>query len=187
MLVLVATGLLSMVAGCPDPASPPAVCTQAQVDISPCGGDLVGTWKVACYGPLSPDVTLTSPPEITIRFDSAASYSKSATGDDYVVQIPLSEIGPDRTFHAASCADLDSVAASVGGGCQTIGSDCECTYSTSALSQSGTYSTSGDHVTTSISGSAIDSTTQGYCVNGNQLRLGVHVGNFGTAAVFIKQ
>jgi hypothetical protein len=151
---------LALAAGCSSPkptsAAPAGDCGQVQ----PCGGDIVGTWKIvsACLnlpdggalgavtidGQTCQGVTASSPEytvQGTITFDSSMQFEETLTlfGESATVSIPAS------CFPGMTCAELgaqldqgvDAAAGALSASC-TGTTTCECTTQTVPFGDGGT-------------------------------------------------
>jgi len=176
----VAVGLLLAAIGCGSSAASSGTCGK----VSPCGGDLTGTWTLTgSCADLATQPALSCPDERidswtptisgTWTFNADMTYTRSTTSSAVVVwSIPLSCI----SALASSCADFEAQAQAGLNPDQTITctgtSTCLCTETAGPLNQSdnGTYQTSGTDITYT---SAVDGTTgtSSYCVQGSTLHL----------------
>jgi hypothetical protein len=164
--------------GCGQP-DPPSACAQQPL-VRPCGGELVGTWKLSCYEALGAGVTVTGLPLETYAFDAQGRYALSVADSSYVVNVPSAAFTQDGPY-GASCADLSMAAETVGGSCAMDGTTCACTHP-SAMAGTGTYS-----VDTGTSVTLSQAVVAPYCVDGDVLSLPVVIGNFATLGMFAKQ
>jgi hypothetical protein len=158
-------------------AGGPASCLQVQ----PCGGDVVGTWKIlggcinsaalsaavmaACPGAtvggnIAISGTVTYNADLTYTFDVTETIAETQN-------LPLSCTG------LASCSELEARMSADNpdaivtcSGTDTCG--CQTTLSIPRTTASGTYTTSG---TTVVLSSGTSTTTDSYCVQGNMLHL----------------
>jgi hypothetical protein len=165
--------------------SSPMTCTQLPLQM-PCGGDLVGTWTLSCNEPLTAGLTVTSPPEERYTFDSSGKYTFSASGPDFVVNIPSADFVPDGGLNSSweSCPMASTNAAAFGGSCAIVGETCACAFPTSAQGQLGTYTTSGNTVMMEQATSAVN---VAYCATGSTLTVLTRFANFPTTGVFTRQ
>ena len=157
----------------------PASCLQAP----PCGGDLVGTWRLLGGCVNGADLTASGSANCPARsvsgtvdisgtttFGADLSYSFDvAQTITFFESIPLS----CTTF--ATCADLQADRATsmptwVVTCTGTTTCDCIATISVPGKAVTGTYTTSGTNVVMTDSGST-DPRTDAYCVQGNTLHL----------------
>lgn len=164
-------------------------------NVSPCGGNIVGTWKVqnACAGSGSSPVAEMNCSGATLQVGSL-SVSGTVTFNanmTYAVSLneSFSEIVNTPTSCLAmggatvSCSDLSAAAgtALVGidagmtkASCATAGSNCACTLTVSndINTESGTYTVSGNTFTnTPSAGGTSSMSNAGYCVQGNTLHI----------------
>lgn len=157
----------------------PASCLQAP----PCGGDLVGTWRLLGGCVNGADLTASASANCPARsvagtvdisgtatFGADLSYSfEAAQTITFFESIPLS----CTTF--ASCSELQadramSSATLVTTCTGTTTCDCISTTSVPNTAVTGTYTTSGTNVVLTASTST-DPKTDAYCVQGNTLHL----------------
>jgi len=177
----VLAGVAAVASGCGSGAkSTPANCDQVQ----PCGGDVVGTWKVdgACANAAQENIelqtTATCAGEVldgaalnvsgSVTFNADLSYTISSWQKTAV----LAETAPLSCLPASSCA---SVSAGAGATAQftcvdASGGKCNCTliYPDMFSADVGTYAISGETVNLTGAQSA-DSFP--YCVEGPRLHL----------------
>lgn len=152
-------------------------------NVQPCGGDLVGTWTInkACISSLTPDSTCagdtisnTSATETgTLSFTSAGTYTSNVS-----LTLSYTEMIPASCISGLTCADLQSQFAIIGATATCTGSTvCTCSISLAANgAETGTFTASGTSLTTTSSASG-NSSSMGYCVQGNT----VHFLHFDTA------
>jgi hypothetical protein len=186
-------GLLIFAAGCDGASAVTRDVCGPQQRFGACGGDVVGTWKLSCYGQLLEGITVTANvPDVVYTFGADGSYSLSVTGPDYVVTVSPSLFSLDGGAIATasgttSCDQLSPDATFFGGSCALVGTDCACTYPTANLSEAGTYTktASGDKLFLhrNQGGVLVDS----YCVSGDTLTFFLRFGNFPTAGAFTRQ
>ena len=163
--------------------------------VAPCGGDIVGTWKVvdscadsapattstgACPGEtfqvasLSASGTITFSADMTYDVSLIESASETAT-------VPTSCLGTGGTGGIpVSCDEFAKVLAEVTPAdagasttCAASGSNCRCNTVLSGLAvhDKGTYALSGSTLTSTSIPSTGTSTAAGYCVQGNTLHI----------------
>jgi|HubBroStandDraft_2_1064218.scaffolds.fasta_scaffold584693_1 hypothetical protein len=167
--------------------------------VAPCGGNIVGTWKVvdACTGSTSGSSgsPISSCPSATTQvgnvnasgtatFNADMTYSVSVTESaSETLDIPMSCLS-SGTGTTVTCADLaTSLGTALGGDdagatttCTTSGSSCNCTVTLAGMTdnETGTYSISGDTVTTTPTaapGTTVSTGGGSYCVQGSDLHL----------------
>ncbi|HLK40525.1 MAG TPA: hypothetical protein VKU41_27420 [Polyangiaceae bacterium] len=162
--------------------------------VSPCGGNLVGTWKVVttCSNASAPSGLMTGCPGESVSSSSTNASGTFTFNADMTYSVSLSETSSETLTIptscltsqggvSVSCSELGQVfgsgTSSDAGGlsvmCGTAGSNCSCTIDLSVQSAngSGTYSTSGSNLTiTTANGSGMGN-VDGYCVSGNTLHL----------------
>ncbi|HXX69504.1 MAG TPA: hypothetical protein VEK07_20135 [Polyangiaceae bacterium] len=156
--------------------------------VEPCGGNIVGTWKLsdACANSaaLDSEVSSTSCPNTTaslasvtptgsITFNSNMTYTITAAAIDVSLDIGI----PAACLNGGSCAEVSAALQSELAGSSCSGtSSCTCNATeTSYLSpsstndDSGTYTISGETVILTSSDANGDTSTMDYCVQGNDL------------------
>lgn len=162
--------------------------------VSPCGGDLVGTWKIVtgCVTG-SPSTTMSNQacPGETVgnaSVDTSGTATFTADGKYSVTETISSSVSftvPSSCLTSGgatlSCSDLNATGSGDDGGapgpttsCATSGSSCACTLSQPAqtVTEMGTYVTAGSTFTATPSSSSTGSLmagNDGYCVQGNTL------------------
>lgn len=156
--------------------------------VTPCGGDVTGTWKITstCLAPVAVDLgdAGVCPGEMlelsfldyegTVTF-SAGSFNSTLTtgavGETFTE--PTSCLGQNTA--ATTCAELSAALlqndAGATGGCSISGSNCVCSgmMMVAAQTSAGTYTTSGTSITLTTANSSNGPETDGYCVEGNTL------------------
>jgi len=158
--------------------------------VQPCGGNLVGSWKLSssCSDAASLELGITACP--TARVDSVSqkptgTASFTANGAYSVIgsnDVTLSFTLPADCLAAqggtaTACAAVHAgIQAEVGstyksGSCVVKGADCSCTtvFNPQAIDEAGTYTTEGTVVTTTATGDTASSTD--YCVQGSSLHM----------------
>jgi hypothetical protein len=163
-------------------------------NVSPCGGNIVGTWKIAsacstgatampnsgCSGETVAVNSINDSGTISFNADGTYQASLDISASE-TVTLPMSCLtagGVTLTCDQFAMALVTSVQSSNGGAsplagtCTTVGSDCHCTVTVNlhAPTVTGTYTVSG----TSFMSMPAGSTTPGeaaYCVQGNTLFL----------------
>lgn len=157
--------------------------------VEPCGGDLVGTWKVvsSCVHGTAQETTSACSLPLTTQIQSV-TYSGTVTFDPdlhYVTTVTAS--GRMALTYPAACLtsarltceelsqSLVQMPTSSGGvkgtGCYSSGGgDCQCTFDvqTPAHETPGAYSTNGNSVTITTNGRSVSTD---YCVRGTELTL----------------
>jgi hypothetical protein len=159
-----------------------ASCTS----VPPCGGSVVGTWKVvaACIDQAALDMTVSAAcPQAsasqtlhetgTITFNDDLTFTETLSASATLV-----ENLPPACLARLTCADLNALGqptapqpgATMSVSC-TGAPTCTCRFSTKAtnLVQTGTYATSGTTMTVTPSGDTAQNDT--FCVQGNTLYL----------------
>jgi len=150
--------------------------------LTPCGGNIVGTWTYETACGVSALATM-SCPGATTNITPGASGTFTFNADGTFTQVlNVSEAGsatlPASCLTSApSCAALDSTSSSSGlsivvSGCTgNIAQSCTCSFSeTGTLTVTGKYTTAGNNVTMISAGSATG-TASPYCVSGSVLEL----------------
>lgn len=163
--------------------------------VSPCGGSLVGTWKIvagcantssstipanqACPGESVGSESVSA--SGTVTFNSDGTYAVTSTlGSSVTITVPTSCLTSGSV--SISCSDLGSTLGGAIGdagdttSCTMSGSACACTVSQPAqtVTEMGTYTTADDSFTATPSSSSTGNTmagTNGYCVQGNTLHV----------------
>jgi hypothetical protein len=166
--------------------------------VSPCGGDVVGTWRAAgsCYdagnfmAALTTQLALYCPPGVSLTqtasdadraisavFAADGTFSGTSTWSGSIqFQVPFA------CLPGSTCADLDVALGRlvdpsnglVGTAC-TGTSDCSCTLSYGGTSsETGTFTISGSTLETAHDGVVTDTP---YCVSGSTLHLDYLVGS----------
>jgi hypothetical protein len=155
--------------------------------VAACGGDLVGTWKVAaaCANITSMPSNSQCPNE-SVQGASVTASGTSTFNSDLTFSLDLTEsvsetlVVPMSCLTAGgttvTCDDLSStLGAALGDGgvmtsCTTSGSNCNCTIGLAGQSthETGTYSVSGNSFSTIVGGTT---STTDFCVQGNQLHV----------------
>jgi hypothetical protein len=152
--------------------------------VQPCGGNVVGSWKIvsACFIKdasldasdicATASIRLTSVSAMgTIDYSAAGTYQANGTiAIGFQLAVPLSCFVTGDT-----CADLDASFAQemqqdmtiTSHSCAVSASSCVCTIGALQSNESGTYSTSGSVLTTTPTGG--DASNDSYCVQGNTL------------------
>jgi hypothetical protein len=159
-------------------------------EVQPCGGNLVGNWNIsgACFDPsqvVDPtklDQAKQSCPGFSYSTSVEASGTANFTATTYentgTMTVSVTFHFPKSCLAGASCSSLEqalgsSLTSSAPGSSLTCtgAGDCDCTFTESApQTESGTYTTSGNILTTTPSdGSAASSTP--YCVQGSTLHI----------------
>ncbi len=169
--------------------------------VAPCGGNLVGTWKIvdscsagtaspnpSCPGETTQVSSLSVSGTYTFNGDGTYSASLSETAAE-TITIPTSCLSTSTI--PATCDQLsmsltgpistsdDAGTGSTTGMCTTASGSCNCAFrlSVSSAMDTGTYATSGD--TVRLNESSISET---YCVSGSALYLLGVVTDAGTSA-----
>jgi hypothetical protein len=155
--------------------------------VQPCGGSVVGTWKVASTCVLDDSLFASDATDIcataTIHVNNISAmggvtYGAAGTYQDtgslmfsLQLTVPMSCLATGET-----CSDLDTGFAQemqqdmtlTSHSCSTSGTSCVCALAfNEPTTDSGTYSTSGTNLTTTATGS--QASTDAYCVEGNTL------------------
>lgn len=159
--VIIVDGQTVVVSGCEDVAT----------NFSPCGGDIVGTWKFQdlCFEtfPISSTPWQDSCPEATMEYDSVwdatVTISASTVDISWVSQTTtMAFIAPISCLPSAdSCAEISSDTMT----CAIDGTNCKCgeEHVVSDIgNQSMPYTIDGTNL-------VVDGTSQPFCVQGNKL------------------
>jgi hypothetical protein len=159
--------------------------------VYPCGGNIVGTWKVASFC----SVEDTTPPDFCPTATLATSTSKLTGGATYKADMTFSGMltanlsvvvtypNSCLTFNGVTltCAQFEAAQKQALAmdpnspiqslTCAATGSSCKCTGVTGDMSTSamGTYTTAGTKLTENQTGMAPDESS--YCVQGNTLHI----------------
>jgi len=162
---------------------------QCSASLASCGGDAVGTWRFSensCYhldGWGSSAGTLAMNGAINLTLDATGSFAATGSGTDYVITLPPAFFAADAGV--SDCETLKGYASAIGGSCVGGGGvDCVCTYPSSTLDKTGTWSTSEKSVTFK---QPFRTVTEDYCVAGSSLTLGWNIGNFAVITGFTRQ
>lgn len=163
--------------------------------VAPCGGNLVGTWKVvdSCTGStaVSSGSPITSCPSATAQVGSVSASGTATFNADMTYSVSVTESAsetldvPMSCLSSVTCADLATSLGTVLGGddagaatttCTASGSSCDCTITLAGMTdnETGTYSISGDTVTTTPTaapGTTVSTGGGSYCVQGSDLHL----------------
>jgi hypothetical protein len=156
------------------PASSPT-CAKVQ----PCGGSVVGTWKLTstCVGDGVVDASSICPAATgsidmisgtgTVTYAADGTYqTMGRLALDVTLTIPTACFGPGET-----CATLGAMLAQQAqipaASCTTSGASCACRISTVQGAETGTWQTSGTTLTLTPMGG--DVSNDDYCVQGNEL------------------
>jgi len=167
---------------------------------TPCGGSIVGTWKLTSTCSSMPDAgTSNCPGEQvstslqytgTLTFLSSGAYSVSASiSGNANFTYPASCL----TSLGMTCAQIDTnlkatgaTDAGISGACTSASAGaCACTETMKSMpsSEDGTYTTSGSALTMISSSSSTSQDSAEYCVRGNQLT--IHITSAGSGGSFI--
>jgi hypothetical protein len=180
LILVVAAIALFTLAGCSGKGNG-ASCSS----VTPCGGTAVGTWNLVsgCFN--SSSTTSISCGVLTEDTSETFADGTLTVGADlsYSLTVNMSRTTSDTfptaclaTYGATSCASLGQVDQAANPGttvsCTTTSGGCSCTSSSPAAAQTdnGTYSNSGNYVTTT-SASTGTMTQYAYCVSGTQLTM----------------
>jgi hypothetical protein len=182
-------------------SDPSATCGK----VAACGGNIVGSWKVgaSCASPSTPSImgcTNASVKDANVSASGTSTFNSDGTFTVETTQsasetlvIPMSCLSAGGM--TATCGQLSTIlgAALMGdagttASCTTSGSDCDCTIAlpSSATHEMGTYTVSGNTLTTTSNGTM---TSTDYCVQGNELHVissGANAGGSGDV-VGVKQ
>jgi hypothetical protein len=157
--------------------------------VAACGGDIVGTWKVAtaCAQSTAPTTVTTGSCTETTQVGQISASGTATFNSDMTYTVSLSESADETVTVPTSClagVTCDELQMDLGGAikddagatmttCTTSGSSCSCDVSVmgQAITEMGTYTLSNNTVTTTSSTST--GTTGGgqYCVQGNTLHI----------------
>jgi hypothetical protein len=165
------------VAGCGGGGSPDA-CGR----VEPCGGDLVGTWRLSSACSTQPALPAKLCAAATVKhssfevsgtatFGADGTYGISATTWGTIeVSVPASCLtGGDVT---SSCTQLALQApANIGAQCLASGDGCFCTFVIPShdVAEAGTYAANGSMLTAAPPGGLVDGAA--YCVAGDRLHV----------------
>jgi hypothetical protein len=164
--------------------------------VSPCGGSIVGTWKIqdACANSASAPLADMECSGETLQIGSLNASGTVTFNADMTYTVSVNESFSETlntpttclTMGGAtvSCSDLSATASAAAMGldggmtkasCATAGSNCACTITASneVDNETGTYTLSGNTFTTTPTGSMSSSmsSSTGYCVQGNTLHV----------------
>jgi hypothetical protein len=160
--------------------------------VAPCGGDIVGTWKVvdscadsaqattstgSCPGEtlqvasFSASGTITFNADMTYTDSLTESASATATAPTSCLSTGGIPVSCDR--YAKFLADVTPADAGASTTCAVSGSTCSCHVILSGLvvHEMGTYSLSGNTFSSTVSPSTAMGNAAGYCVQGNTLHI----------------
>ncbi len=162
-------------------------------DVTPCGGNVVGTWTITSSC-LSSTYTTAEACGSVPALDTMTVAGSVTLGSDMTYSRTTSLAGTEATTVPASCLTTGGVTltcAQIQQELATLGNTATCTggsgggcvrdapITSSSTTETGTYSTSGDTITlTSSTGSA---STSPYCVSGNGSTLTLTPTNVGPA------
>jgi hypothetical protein len=149
-----------------------------------CGGELVGTWQLSQHGELGVGITLENAPVERYTFNADQSYAFTAIGSDYVIDVPLDQLGVDGGLSAGNCDQLSSDAALFEGGCAADAIICSCTYAASGLAQSGQWDITNAHLELTEPNEGM---VFSYCATAETLTLLTRFGNFVPTGVFTRR
>jgi hypothetical protein len=159
--------------------------------VSPCGGDIVGTWKVvdACAGISSPSTTNGTCAGETVQVGSYTANGTITFNADMTYAVSVTQSFSEIATLPASCLTMNGITVTcdeltaalsattqsdAGAGmttCSASGSSCNCTIGLSgSTTEMGTYTLSGDTFSTTSSSAGTTSSTS-YCVQGNTLHV----------------
>lgn len=154
--------------------------------VAACGGNVVGTWKVAdsCITSSTASMPNTSCPGETLQVASFQASGTLTLNADMTYTTALSTAATLQLVEPLSCLSSGTVTATCdqlamglnaadagSANCTTSGMNCNCTstFSQPTTTQTGTYSLSGTTVTiTPANGTA---STDSYCVQGSTLHV----------------
>lgn len=160
--------------------------------IAPCGGNIVGTWKIVdSCADSSPATTSTgSCPGETFQVASFSASGTIAFNADMTYKVSLTESASETATAPTSClstggipvscdefakvvAEVTPADAGASTTCTASGSTCSCHVDLSGLAvhEMGTYSLSGNTISSTPSPSTGMSSAAGYCVQGNTLHI----------------
>jgi hypothetical protein len=163
-------------------SDPAATCGK----VAACGGDIVGTWSAGascvtqaaasvpgCTSASVKDVTATARGTSTFNSDGTFTLDSTQSGMETLV-IPTSCLSSGGT--TVTCDALSGLLTAAFGdagtsaSCTTSSSECDCMVAVpaSTTKESGTYTVSGNTLTTKSGGTT---TTADYCVQGNELHV----------------
>jgi hypothetical protein len=161
--------------------------------VSPCGGDVVGTWKIvdSCEEGSSLSTANSSCPSETGQVTSMSASGTATFNSDMTYALSLTESFSETLSVPMSCLSMggitvtcDELTTALGGllesdggtttNCTASGSGCDCNISLSGLTTNdmGTYTVSGNTLTTTSTTSPGTTGGGDYCVQGgNTLHL----------------
>jgi hypothetical protein len=185
--------------GCSSSSGSGAAGADSCGKVAPCGGDLVGTWTVvdACSGATtaSSGSPIASCPNATAQVGNVSASGTATFNADMTYSVSITESGSETLVVPTSCltsgtttvtcTDLATTLNGVLGAddagaattsCTASGSSCDCTITLAGTSdnETGTYSISGDTVTTvptAAPGTTASTGGGSYCVQGSDLHL----------------
>jgi hypothetical protein len=160
--------------------------------VRPCGGEVVGTWKLASACSTAPPVPAKLCAAATVKHSSFGISGTMKLGADLGYSVDTTQSGTIEVSVPGSCltiggatATCDQITPQVSVGvnvrCFESSDGCLCTFVVlpHPVSVSGTYSTSGSMLIDTPAGGAPE--TLGYCVAGDSLHL-ITLGPGATAA-----
>jgi len=159
--------------------------------VAPCGGDIVGTWRIiGSCGPGSPLGLKSVCPNQAVETATVSIIGTATFNWDMTYMVFLTQSASGTLVLPMSCLEshgitvtCDEVAAALGGPsegdaatttnmgtCTADASTCDCSFAMSGpgIHEMGTYSVSGHTLSTTSSGSP---NRADYCVQGNSLRV----------------
>lgn len=137
-----------------------------------CGGDPVGEWTIveACIGEFSIDAC----PEAEVDYSGVTQSGTVVVLDDGTYSTSIQTMGqataliPRTCFQGATCEQVSMGSDELD--CTGVGEDCDCTIdATSTDSENGTWTSSGNTLTTTASGGTPE--TVEYCVDGDSFKI----------------
>ncbi len=189
-VTLVLGSLLSL-AGCVSDVNGALACSDI---FTPCGGALEGVWSfdtgcnVGTLAALSCGVTsgIAANATGTYAFNADTSYALNLMVDETgTVTYPASCVTGAAACNALTTTSYNGGLATASTCSPLTNGDCQCAVTvTGAVTDTGTYTTSGDDFTTASATSGATSPAAGYCVTGAQLQLAGGVMGAGSADVY---
>jgi hypothetical protein len=168
--------------------------------VEPCGGNIVGTWKVEntclangglvmdasdiCAGATLATTSVTGTGTETFAADGTY-HAMGTLSIGFKLTIPTSCFAPGKTC-AGLTAEEQAQPSVTSASCATVGPSCVCQLTGGAGDETGTWTTSGTTLTTTPTGGT--ASTDPYCVQGNELHdiavdMSMPVGSMGMAKI----
>jgi hypothetical protein len=150
--------------------------------VQPCGGDVVGTWKLTSACSTAPPVPAKLCAAATVKHSSFGISGAAKFGADLGYSVDAIQSGTIEVSVPGGCLSVGDatlsceqitpqVSAGVNVRCAQSGDGCLCTFVVlpHAVTVTGTYTTSGSMLLDTPAGAAPE--TVGYCVAGDRLHL----------------